>query len=384
MDIYLDNSATTRPCREATEAVKLAMEEVYGNPSSMHIKGFDAEKLVKGSKDTIASTLKCDPKELVFTSGGTESNNLALIGGARARRRSGLHIITTSVEHPSVLETVAYLEEEGFRVTRLPVDQYGRVTAGQVREALTDDTIIVSCMMVNNELGTREPVEEIGSMLKKERQDVLFHVDAVQGYGKYMIRPKECGIDLLSVSGHKIHGPKGIGFLYVRNGVILRPIIFGGGQQKGLRSGTENVPGIAGLAAAVKHTYSDFEAGIERMYSLKSRLEEGLAAVEGAVVNSIPGKGGAPHIVNVSFEGIRSEVLLHALEDKGVYVSSGSACASNHPGLSHVLLAAGIPKQRIEGTLRFSLDTETTREEIDAALAAVAEAVPFYRRLRRR
>lgn len=384
MDIYLDNSATTRPCREAVEAVKLAMEHEYGNPSSMHLIGFGAEKLVKSSKDVIASSLKCEPNEIVFTSGGTESNNLALIGGARARHRSGRHIITTAIEHPSVLETVNYLEEEGFKVTKLPVDAYGRVTADQVRDALTEDTILVSCMMVNNELGTKEPVEEIGQMLKKDRSDVLFHVDAVQGYGKYRLRPKESGIDLLSVSGHKIHGPKGIGFLYVRKGVIVRPIIFGGGQQKGLRSGTENVPGIAGMAAAAEFIYRNFEADISKMYGLRSRLMEGLAAIDGAVVNSIPGDGGAPHIVNVSFEGIRSEVLLHALEDKGIYVSSGSACASNHPGLSHVLLAAGIPKKRIEGTIRLSLSPETSSEEIDAVLAAVSEVVPFYSRLRRR
>ncbi|MBP5291686.1 MAG: cysteine desulfurase, partial [Lachnospiraceae bacterium] len=300
------------------------------------------------------------------------------------RHRSGRHIITTAIEHPSVLETVNYLEEEGYKVTKLPVDAYGRVTADQVRDALTEDTILVSCMMVNNELGTKEPVEEIGLMLKKERPDVLFHVDAVQGYGKYRLRPKESGIDLLSVSGHKIHGPKGIGFLYVRKGVIVRPIIFGGGQQKGLRSGTENVPGIAGMAAAAEFIYRNFEADISKMYGLRSRLMEGLAAIDGAVVNSIPGDGGAPHIVNVSFEGIRSEVLLHALEDKGIYVSSGSACASNHPGLSHVLLAAGIPKKRIEGTIRLSLRPETSSEEIDVVLAAVSEVVPFYSRLRRR
>ncbi len=384
MEIYLDNSATTKPCSEAAEAVRLAMEIEYGNPSSMHLKGFNAEKLVKNAKAVIAATLKCDPKELVFTSGGTESNNLALIGGARARHRAGRHIITTAIEHPSVLETIAYLEEEGFSITRLPVDSFGRVKTEQVYDALTDETIMVSCMMVNNELGTREPVEEIGRMLKKERPAILFHVDAVQGYGKYMIRPKEAGIDLLSASGHKIHGPKGIGLLYISSGVIVRPILFGGGQQKGLRSGTENVPGIAGMAAAAQYIYRDFDEDIKRMYRLRSQLIDGLSAIDGSVVNSITEDGGAPHIVNVSFEGLRSEVLLHALEDRGIYVSSGSACASNHPGLSHVLLAAGVPKQRIEGALRLSLSPETTEDDIEAAITAITEVVPFYRRFKRK
>lgn len=384
MEIYLDNSATTQTFQQVRETMVRTMAEDFGNPSSMHRKGMDAEGYIRRAKEQIAKSLKVEEKEIFFTSGGTESNNLAIIGTALANQRAGKHLITTSVEHPSVSETMGYLEEQGFSVTYLPVDSLGRVLAEDLEKAMTPETILVSVMAVNNEIGTREPVEELGPLIKAKNPGCLFHVDAVQGYGKYVLRPKTAGIDLLSVSAHKIHGPKGSGFLYVRDGVKIRPIVFGGEQQKGLRSGTENVPGIAGLGAAAEEIYRDHEERIRRLYACKERLVQGLLRLPDVTVNGPSGRDGAPHVVSASFGGVRSEVLLHALEEKGIYVSAGSACASNHPGLSSTLVAIGLPKRLLESTLRFSMSIFTTEAEIDETLAALAELLPFLRRFTRR
>ena len=266
MEVYLDNSATTKCYDSVRELVGKVMCEDYGNPSSMHKKGVDAEKYVKQSKETLARLLKVQEKEIFFTSGGTESDNLALIGCARANKRAGNHLITSSVEHPAILNTMHYLErEEGFRVTFLPVDKTGRIKLDALRQALCKDTILVSIMHVNNEIGAVQPIEEAVQIVKNYNRNILFHVDAVQGFGKYRIYPKRMGVDLLSVSGHKIHGPKGIGFLYVNERVKIRPILFGGEQQKNVRSGTENVPGIAGIGQAAKEIYTDFEEKIQKM-----------------------------------------------------------------------------------------------------------------------
>jgi len=270
MEVYLDNSATTKCYESVREIVGKVMCEDYGNPSSMHKKGVDAEKYIKESKETLAKLLKVQEKEIYFTSGGTESDNLALIGCARANHRAGKHLITSSIEHPAILNTMHYLEEEeGFRVTFLPVDKDGRIRLDALKEALCEDTILVSVMYVNNEVGSVQPIEEAVQIVKNYNKNILFHVDAVQGFGKYRIFPKRIGVDMMSVSGHKIHGPKGIGALYINEKVKIKPIVFGGEQQKNVRSGTENVPGIAGLGAAAKEIYTNLEQKVETMRSLK-------------------------------------------------------------------------------------------------------------------
>lgn len=384
MEVYLDNSATTRCYEGAAKLMYEIMTEHYGNPSSLHNKGVDAEKYVREAVKLIARNLKVEEKELYFTSGGTESDNLALMGCARANRRAGNHLITTCFEHPAVLNTMKGLEEEGFRVTYLPVDERGVVRLSDLEEALCDETILVSVMYVNNEIGSVQPIEEIGALLKKQNRKILFHVDAVQAFGKFRIYPKKQGIDLLSVSGHKIHGPKGMGLLYVDSHVKIRPILFGGGQQKDLRSGTENVPGIAGLAEAVKECYTDFGEKTERLYTLREYFIGEIRKLEGTTVNGPQGREGAPHIVSVSFAGVRSEVLLHALEDKGIYVSSGSACSSNHPAVSGTLTAIGVKRELLDSTIRFSFSEFTTKEELDYTLESLRELLPVLRRFTRR
>ena len=338
------------------------MTEDYGNPSSLHQKGVDAEKYVREAKEIIAKNLKVEPKEIYFTSGGTESDNLALMGAAHANQRAGKHLITTRIEHPAILNTMKELEKQGFQVTYLPVDGQGRGAASRIwKRRLTDETILVSVMYVNNEMGAVQPIEEIGRLLKNREKPILFHVDAVQGYGKFRILPKKLGIDMLSVSGHKIHGPKGMGILYVDEHVKIHPILFGGGQQRDLRSGTENVPGIAGLGEAVKEIYTDFNEKMERLYGLREYFVEEIEKIEGTTVNGPKGREGAPHIVSVSFAGVRSEVLLHSLEDKGIYVSSGSACASNHPAVSETLKAIHVKKELLDSTIRFSFSEFTDK-----------------------
>ena len=381
MEAYLDNSATTMAYPEVGELVYKVMCRDYGNPSSMHRKGVDAEHYVKGAKESLAKLMKVNAKEIFFTSGGTESDNLALIGCARANRRAGNHLITTSIEHPAILNTMRYLEEEeGFRVTYLPVDCCGRVKLDALKEALCPETILVSIMYVNNEVGTVQPVEEAASIVKDYNPSILFHSDAVQGFGKYRIYPKRQKIDLLSVSGHKIHGPKGIGFLYIDEKVKIRPLIYGGGQQKDMRSGTENVPGIAGLGVAAKEMYTDHSAKMEYLTGLKDYLIDKASELEGVTVNSLKGAEGAPQIVSLSFEGVRSEVLLHALEEKGIYVSSGSACSSNHPAISGTLKAIGVKKELLDSTLRFSFGMFNKKEEIDYAVDVLKELLPVLRR----
>lgn len=384
MEVYLDNSATTKVCPAAADAALRVMRETFANPSSKHRAGFLAERELKEAAKIIAGSLHCSEKELIFTSGGTESDNMAIFGTAASRARKGRHFITTGIEHPAVLMPFAELEKQGCEVTYLRVSSEGLVSVESVKNALRPDTVLVSVMMVNNETGSRQPVEEIGTMLKKEAPDVYFHVDAVQGFGKYRIKPAVCGIDMLSVSAHKIHGPKGIGLLYVRNGVRVSPLLYGGGQQRDLRPGTENVPGIAAMAAAVSDIYSDFDNKIRREYNLKKRLTEGLLSMEGVTVNGQSLPAGAPHIVSASFEGIKSEVLLHALEERGIYVSSGSACASNHPGLSGTLKAMGLTDAAINGTIRFSLCADNNEEEIDYTLNALGELLPALRRFVRK
>lgn len=380
MEVYLDNSATTRCFDEVAALMTQIMCEDYGNPSSLHRKGVQAEKYIRYAKDVIARNLKVNEKEIYFTSGGTESDNLALRGCAYANCRSGRHLITTQIEHPAVLQTMRHLEEEGFRVTYLPVDEKGCIRLEDLQRAITGETILVSIMHTNNEVGSLQPVAEAGALIKRMNPHILFHVDAVQGYGKFRIYPKKMKIDLLSVSGHKIHGPKGSGFLYVDEKVKIKPILFGGGQQGGVRSGTENVPAIAGLGKAVELVYSNLDQDIAQMYRLKKAFVEGVGKIQNVVVNGHPDETGAPHVVSVSIKGVRSEVLLHALEDKGIYVSAGSACSARKPQPSATLRAMGIDQELLGSTIRFSFSVFTTMEEINYTLQTMYDIIPMLRK----
>ena len=392
-EIYLDNAATTRVLPEAAEVMMKVMTEDYGNPSSLHTKGYEAEKYVTDARRAVAASLKASESEIVFTSGGTESNNAAILCGADARKRSGRHIITTRIEHASVYQPILRLEELGYEVTFLPVDGNGLVSPKDLREALRDDTIFVSVMAVNNEIGAVEPIAELAEITHSFKKDILFHTDAIQAYGKIPFFPGRMGIDLMSVSGHKLNAPKGSGFLYIRDKLSMKPLIYGGGQQKDRRSGTENVPAIAGLGTAVRAFFSNADAIRETMYKRKEQLIKAMEDVPGATVNAVFAaenaplaervRRTAPHIVSVSFAGVRSEVLLHALAEKGVYVSSGSACSSNHPAISGTLSAIGVAKDLLDSTLRFSFSAATTEEEIDFAAAALRELVPVLSRYRR-
>ncbi len=383
-EVYLDNSATTRCSERAKDIMVKVLMEDYGNPSSLHMKGVEAENYIKEAKKKIAKTMKVDEKEILFTSGGTESNNTALIGAALANKRAGSHIITTSIEHASVSATAAYLEELGFRVTYLKVDKDGLISLDELREAVCEDTILVSMMMVNNEIGALEPIEEAIRVIREKNPKTLVHVDAIQAYGKYRIFPKKIGIDLLSVSGHKIHAPKGTGFLFIKDKTKVKPLIYGGGQQKGMRSGTENVPGVAALGEASAEIYEDFEEKIEHLYQIKERFVNGVSQIEGVSLNGKTGRDSAPQIVSVSIDGVRSEVMLHTLEDRKIYVSAGSACSSNKPSVSHTLTGIGLKSSLLDSTIRFSFSVHTTEEEIDYALDVMKEVVPKLRRYTRK
>lgn len=353
-------------------------------PQACIKKGVESEKYVRYAKEVIAKCMKVQEKEILFTSGGTESDNIALIGSAYANYRAGRHIITTRIEHPAVLQTCAYLEEQGFSVTYLPVNAKGVISLADLERAMTKNTILVSIMHTNNEVGAVQPIEQAGELIKRMNPSTLFHVDAVQGFGKCRIYPKRMHIDLLTVSAHKLHGPKGVGFLYINEKAKVRPIIFGGGQQKGMRSGTENVPGIAGMAKAIEEVFSEFDEKIEYLYKIKERFVKGVSALEGIRLNGPVGRDGAPHVVSVSIQGVRSEVMLHALEDKGIYVSAGSACSSNKPSVSATLKAIGVEKQYLDATLRFSFSLYTTETEIDYTVKCLSELLPALRRYTRK
>lgn len=382
MEAYLDNSATTR-CEEAVaELVSKVMLTDYGNPSSMHRKGMEAEQYVKEASARIAKTLKAKEKEIIYTSGGTESDNQALLGVAFANQRKGKHIITTQVEHAAIHSTLAVLEENGFEITKLPVNSEGIVSLETLAEQLREDTILVSMMHVNNEVGAIQPIEEAARLVHEKAPQAYFHVDAIQSYGKFKIHPKQMGIDLLSVSSHKIHGPKGVGFLYVNEKVKIKPIIYGGGQQRGMRSGTENVPGIAGMGLACELAYENLADKQQKLREIKERFCKELLKLDQVKINSA-WEMTAPHIVSASFVGVRSEVLLHTLEDREIYVSAGSACSSNKPAPSKTLLAMKVPKEELEATIRFSFSYHTTWEELEYTLQVLAEVLPKLRKYTR-
>ena len=380
-DIYFDNGATTRAFPEVRRIMDELLLTEYGNPSSMHRKGFLAEGYLKDAREAIAASLKVDPKEIYFTSGGTEGNNLALIGTAFAGRRRGKHIISSCIEHASVYQPLSFLEDEGYEVTYLPVDGKGIVDLEALKAALRPDTLLVSIMAVNNEIGAVEPVEEIGRIVKSFDPAILFHTDCIQAYGKLDIRPRKWKADMITVSGHKIHGPKGVGFIYIKNGTKIRPLIYGGSQQKGMRSGTENTPGIAGLGEACRLIYQDHDQKMEGVRAVKDHFIE---RVLDEIPDSYDHSGLAPHIASISFVGVRSEVLLHALEEKGIYVSAGSACSSNKPGISGTLKGIGLDKDQLESTLRFSFSIYNKVEEADRCVEALKELLPVLRRFKRR
>lgn len=384
MEAYLDNSATTRCYKEVAEIVAKTMTEDFGNPSAMHLKGVEAENYVKEAAKAIAKTLKVQDKEIYFTSGGTESDNWALIGTALANHRQGKHMITTPFEHSAVSAPLAWLQEQGFEITVIPVDEEGNLDLKKLEEAIREDTILVSTMFVNNEMGAVVPVEEVGRIVHEKNPRTLYHVDAIQAYGKYKIYPKKMGIDLLAVSGHKIHGPKGVGFLYINEKAKVQPFILGGGQQKGMRSGTDNVPGIAGLGTAAKMIYQNLDENVEHMRELKLYFAKELATLEQVEINGPKLERGAPHILNVSFLGVRSEVLLHSLEDMGIYVSAGSACSSHKRAGSSSLGALRLTPERKESAIRFSFCETTTKEEIDYTLEALRKLLPMLRRYARK
>ena len=379
-EIYFDNAATTKPSRKIVEKMVSVLEEDYGNPSSLHIKGVVAERHIKNTSRILANILKVHEDEILYTSGGTESNNLAILGVAYAYHRIGKHIITTKIEHPSVQKVFRYLEENGFEVTYLDVDSSGYVYLEQLKNSIKKDTILVSIMHVNNEIGTIQPIEEIGHIIKTINVNTIFHADAIQSFGKIPISIKKNTIDLLSISSHKFHGPKGIGVLYKKKDIRLKPLVFGGGQQKGLRAGTENVPAIAALGLAAEDIYKDLDANTKHIQSLKNMLWKALDKnIKDIYINGPSIEESAPHILNIIFKDIRAEVLLHALEARKIYVSTGSACSSNQPHPSATLINIGLNNEEIGGSIRFSFSKYNTEEEVKKCVQDLAEIVPMLR-----
>ncbi len=375
-EIYLDNSATTRPYNEVIELMGSVQSTIYGNPSSLHTKGLEAEKLLREARCSIAQALRCRDDEIIFTSGGTESNNVAVKGAAYRCRRRGSHIITSAIEHPSVIHCCRQMEEEGFTVTYLPVDDEGTVRLKDLEQALTDQTILVSIIHVNNEIGTIQPLEKIGALIKNCSPKTLFHVDGVQSLGKVAVEFEKWQADLFSCSAHKIHGPKGVGALWVGKKTLLQPLMHGGEQEGGRRPGTENVAGIAGFGLAAGLTTNKMRANAALMYSLKEQLLRGLRETGLEVlVNGPPPRQSAPHLLNLTFPGIKGEVLLRALEQQGIYASSGSACHSRHPKPSHVLRGIGLSEKMIAAALRFSFSGFTDTAEINYVIEQTGKAV---------
>ncbi|WP_446898956.1 cysteine desulfurase family protein [Clostridium sp. LBM24168] len=377
MEVYFDNSATTRPYNEVIEKMSYTMKNYYGNPSSAYSLGIKAEKKINECRDIISDTLNCSRDEIIFTSGGSESNNFLIRGFVS----KGNHIITTAIEHPSVLNTCRYLEKLGVRVTYLDVDKYGRVDINELLENINKDTVIVSIMHTNNETGVLQDIDTIGNAIKNKSSRVKFHVDAVQAYGKYKIDVRKLNIDILSVSGHKIHGPRGIGIAYIKSGLRPNPLIYGGGQEKNFRSGTENMAAIAGLAEASRIIYERYENNFNRITELKNYFIAKLEKLSNIKINS-KGEFYSPYVLNVSFIGIKGEVLLHMLEDNNIFVSTGSACSAKKSGNSHVLKALGLKDEEIRGAIRFSFSEFNTKEEVDYTIDVLDKSLKFLRRIK--
>lgn len=382
MEIYLDNSATTKPYKEVVDKMLQALTEDYANPSSLHRKGIEVEKNIKLIRQNIAKSIGAKDKEIYFTSGGTESNNTIIRGIANLNKKRKNHIISTVIEHPSVLNTLKDLELEGFEITYLKVDENGKIDLNELKESIKPSTCLITIMHVNNEIGSIQPIAEIGKYLKTLDEKIYLHVDAIQSYGKINFRPSKYNIDFMSVSGHKFHGPKGIGFMYIKENNRLKPLLTGGGQEIGIRSGTENVPGIYGLGEAVKIINQDLNAVIEKISKLKDMLKREIVNnIDDIKVNSP--EDGVCHILNISFRGVKGEVLLHYLEQKGIYVSTGSACSSKKKG-SHVLNAIGLKPDEIEGAIRFSLSDTNSEDQIKEVVNVLKESVNDLRMIIRR
>ena len=382
--IYFDNAATTRALDEVADKVKYMLLENFGNPSSQNMAGVNAENEVIKARKIIAASINAEPDEIYFTSGGTESDNWAIFGTAKGYIRSGKHMITTAIEHPAVLQPMRELEKNGWDITILGVDEKGYINIDELKAAIREDTVLVSTILINNETGTIQNAEEISKAIKSVNPHTLYHVDAVQAYGKYTINVKKMGIDMLSVSGHKVHGPKGVGFFYMKKGLKVKPIIFGGGHERGLRSGTENTPSIVGLAEAVKIDMAEMDKAVEHVKLVKKTLAEGiLNSIPMTYINGPSIEEGSPYVLNIGFEGLRSEVLLHSLEEKEIYVSAGSACNSKKKGASTVLSALGIDEKRIEGAIRFSFCRYNTVEEAEQCIEILKEKAAFLRKYMR-
>lgn len=382
--IYFDNAATTRAADEVAERVRYMLLENFGNPSAQSMMGVRAENELNDARKIMAKSINALPEEIYFTSGGTEDDNWAIFGTAEGYKRSGKHIITTSIEHPAVSEPMERLRQKGWEVTVLDVDKNGYIDLDALRDSIREDTVLVSIILVNNEVGTIQDVAAVGKLIKEKNPKTLFHADAVQAFGKYPIDVRKMNIDMLSMSGHKIHGPKGVGFFYMKKGLKVRPIIYGGGQERGQRSATENTPGIAGLAKAVELAMENMDASHEKVMEVKRTLAEGiLRDIPKTHINGPSIEEASPYVLNVSFNGLRSEVLLHALEEKEIYVSAGSACSSKKKGGSHVLRSLGLSEERIEGAIRFSFCRYNTVEEALFCLEVLKEKTAFLRKYMR-
>lgn len=379
MEVYFDNSATTKPYEEVIDVMGDTMRNYYGNPSSAHNLGLKAENKLNECRESLSKTLNCSKEEIIFTSGGSESNNFLIRGFAK----QGTHIITTKIEHPSVINICRELESFGVKITYLDVDNEGRIDLSDLENAINKDTVVVSIMHVNNEIGVVQDIEAIGKLIKGKSSRVKFHVDAVQSYGKYKIDVQKCNIDLLSASGHKIHGPRGVGLAYVRKGLIPKPLIFGGGQERSFRSGTENLAASAGIAKAAEIIYKFRGNNFNKVKDLKQYFIEKLNSFKDIRINSPMKEYFSPYILSVSFKKIRAEVLLHLLEEGGIYVSTGSACSSKDTKDSHVLKALKLKDDETKGTIRFSFNEFNTKEEVDYTIDILNKSLKFLRRVGR-
>ena len=380
MNVYFDNSATTKPYDEVIEAVSKGMKEYFGNPSSLHKIGMNCEKRLNEAREYFASTIKCNKEEIYFTSGGSEGNNLILKG----LLKPGHHFITTAFEHHSIISTGKQLEEKGVKVTYLDVDSEGRISLEDLEEAITKDTVLVSIMQVNNEIGVIQDIEAIGKLIKERSSRAKFHVDAVQGYGKLPIDVNKSNVDFLTIASHKIHGPKGVGFIYIKKGIILNSLISGGSQEKGIRAGTENLPGIIGFEKAAQMTFEEMESRYDKVLELKKYFVERLNEIKDIRINGEI-DGFSPYILNVSFLGVRAEVLLHLLEEQNIYVATGSACTSKSSAAhgSYVIKSLGLSNKEVESAIRFSFSYENTKEEVDYTIDVLKKSLMFLRRVKR-
>lgn len=382
MEVYLDNCATTKPREEVIDEINFMLKESYGNPSSLHRLGFNAEKKVEESREIISRFLNVNNDEIYFTSGGTESNNIAIQGLVNKNKKRGNHIITTEIEHPSVLNIFKYYESKGFDITYLKVDRFGFIDLNELEKSIKDSTILISIMLVNNEIGTIEPVGEIKKILNKKASNAYIHVDGIQALGKIPLELNKWSIDTFSFSGHKIHGPKGIGGLYIRKGTNISPIMHGGNQEREIRSGTENTLGIVGIGKAVEIVKNNFNKENKYVRELKNYMHEKIMTnIPEIKVNSLLDESFSPYILNISFLGVRGEVLLHYLENKGIYVSTGSACSSHGKGKSHVLKAIGLNSDEIEGAIRFSLSYLNTKNDINYVVEELKKSVEDIRQI---